>query len=128
MDDNLYAENIMDHYTNPRNFGRPNSFDISQKELNPLCGDEINIYINLDNNTIKDIKFVGRGCAISQASASMISEYIKGKNMEEVKKYGKEELLNLLGIPIGPVRIKCALLSLRAIQSAIEKLENDRHS
>lgn len=119
MDDDIYAENILDHYNNPRNFGVPSKFDINKKEINPLCGDEINVYLTLENNEIKDIKFSGRGCAISQAAASIISEHIKGRNIEEVKNYNKEEILNLLGISIGPVRLKCALLSLKAIQRAI---------
>ena len=119
--DNIYAENILDHYSNPRNFGKPNSFDITSQEFNPLCGDEVNIYLTIKNNKIEDIKFIGGGCAISQAAASILSEHILGKDMEEVKKYDKEDIINLLGIPIGIVRIKCALLSLKAIQSALNK-------
>ncbi|MBS3149114.1 SUF system NifU family Fe-S cluster assembly protein [Candidatus Woesearchaeota archaeon] len=125
MEDDLYAENILDHYNNPRNFGIPKKFDLNQQEINPLCGDEINIYLTLDNKKIKDIKFSGSGCAISQASASIISEHIKGKEINEVKSYGKEDILNLLGISIGPVRLKCALLSLKAIQKSIQKSENE---
>lgn len=120
MEDNLYAENILDHYNNPRNFGVPNNFDVNREEINPLCGDKINVYLTLDNKKIKDIRFYGKGCAISQAAASIISEYIKDKNINEVKNYGKEDILNLLGISIGPVRLKCALLSLKAIQNAIK--------
>lgn len=121
MEEDIYAENILDHYNNPRNFGAPKNFDVNKKETNPLCGDEINVYVSLENNQIKDIKFSGKGCAISQAAASIISEHIKGRTIDEVKNYNKEEILNLLGISIGPVRLKCALLSLKAIQKAIDR-------
>ena len=116
----MYQENILDHYKNPRNFGKIENASVHHHEYNPLCGDEIDIYLIIDQNKkIIDIKFSGKGCAISQASASMLSEEIKGKKIDELKKLTKEDILNMLGIPISPVRLKCALLSLDTLKNSI---------
>ena len=116
----MYQENILDHYKNPRNFGKIENASVHHHEYNPLCGDEIDIYLIIDQNKkIIDIKFSGKGCAISQASASMLSEEIKGKKIDELKKLTKEDILNMLGIPISPVRLKCALLSLDTLRNSI---------
>jgi nitrogen fixation NifU-like protein len=118
MMDDLYRENILDHYQNPRNFGELDDPDISFEDDNPLCGDVIRLDIKLDEeDRVSDIAFSGEGCAISQASASMLTEEILGKTLEEVKEIGKEDVLELLGIQLGPVRIKCALLSLKVLKA-----------
>ena len=115
--DDLYRENILDHYHNPRNKGRLEEPDISYKDSNPLCGDVVQIDIALEDGRVKDVRFDGEGCAISLASASMLTEAIEGKSLEELKGFGKEEMLDLVAISLGPVRIKCALLPLKALKA-----------
>ena len=116
----MYQENILDHYKSPRNFGRIENATVHHHEYNPLCGDEIDMFLVIDENKkIVNIKVYPRGCAISVASASMLSEQIKGKNLEELKTITKENILNILGIPISPVRLKCALLSLDTLKNSI---------
>ena len=116
--EDLYRENILDHYQNPRNFGTLDHPDITYEDDNPLCGDVIRIDIKLDEaDRISDVAFSGEGCAISQASASMLTEEILGKTLEEVKQLGKDDILEMLGIQLGPVRIKCALLSLKVLKA-----------
>ncbi len=110
-------ENILDHYENPRNKGVLDDPDISHEEDNPVCGDHIRVDLKVDDGIITDVRFSGRGCSISQASASMLTEEIKGKPLDEVKHWGKEKVLDMLGIPIGPVRMKCALLSLKVLKA-----------
>ena len=116
----MYQENILDHYKNPRNHGKIENASVHHHEYNPLCGDQINLYLIIDENKkVVDVKFDGNGCAISQASASMLSEQVKGKTLEELKKLTKENILEMLGIPISPVRLKCALLSLDTLKNSI---------
>jgi len=116
----IYREIILDYYRNPRNFGKIDSPDITLKESNPLCGDEIEIQVKFDGDKVKDIKFNGKGCAISQASASMLTEMVMGKSLEDMKKVGKEDILESLGLPnLGPARIKCALLSLKTLKLGV---------
>ena len=115
--EDLYRENILDHYQNPRNYGTLDEPDISYEDDNPLCGDVIRLDIKLDDQKrVVQVAFSGQGCAISQASASMLTEEILGKTLEEVKQISKEDVLDLLGIQLGPVRIKCALLSLKVLK------------
>ena len=116
-DDQFYREYILDHYKNPRNFGRLENPDVSHEELNPLCGDVIGIDLRVKDGRIDDVRFHGRGCAISQASASLLTERIKGMSLEEAKKIGKEDVLDELGIEISAARIKCALLSLKVLKA-----------
>ena len=116
-DDQFYREYILDHYKNPRNFGRLENPDISHEELNPLCGDVIGIDLKVKDGAIDDVRFHGRGCAISQASASLLTERIKGMSLEEAKKIGKDDVLDELGIEISAARIKCALLSLKVLKA-----------
>lgn len=116
----MYQENILDHYKSPRNFGKIENASVHHNEYNPLCGDKIELHLVIDKNKkIADVKFNGQGCAISQASASMLTEQIKGKSIEELKKMAKEDILEMLGIPISPVRLKCALLSLDTLKNSI---------
>jgi len=116
--DDFYRENILDHYRHPRNKGRLENPTHSHEEQNPLCGDVIRIDLHVtDDNVIDQVSFEGRGCAISQASASMLTEMIQGKTLDEVKQLGKEDILEALGIEVGPVRLKCALLSLKVLKA-----------
>ncbi|MBI4836152.1 MAG: SUF system NifU family Fe-S cluster assembly protein [Candidatus Abawacabacteria bacterium] len=123
----IYRENILDHYREPKNAGTLLEYDIKHRELNPLCGDEITVYILFDaKQKIKDIRFDGHGCAISQASMSMFTEMIQGKTVKEVAQIKKEDILKMLGIPIGIVRMKCALLSLRTVQKGLVQSKEQR--
>lgn len=116
--EDLYRENILDHYQNPRNYGTLENPDITYEDDNPLCGDVIRIEIKLDDqNRVAQVAFGGEGCAISQASASMLTEEIMGKSLDEVKKISKDDILDMLGIQLGPVRIKCALLALKVLKA-----------
>lgn len=117
--DDLYRELILDHYQHPHNHGEIPSADISYEDSNPLCGDKIRIDLKVKNNIIEAVKFNGKGCAISQASASMLTDEILGKSLDEVKKLDKQFVLDLLGIPLGPSRIKCALLPLKVIKAGV---------
>lgn len=114
----MYREQIIDLYENPLNFGELEPHDFSYEEDNPLCGDVIRISVQLDEDgSIKDVKWDGEGCAISQASASLLTEEIKGLTLDEVKDFSKEQLLELLGIQLSMTRIKCALLSLKVLKA-----------
>jgi nitrogen fixation NifU-like protein len=113
----LYREQILDHYRNPRNQGTLDPNDGSYEDTNPLCGDRVRMDIRRDGDTITDIRFSGRGCAISQASASMLTELVKGQDVQTVRDLSKDDLLEELGIPISPARIKCALLPLKVLKA-----------
>ncbi|HJW18960.1 MAG TPA: SUF system NifU family Fe-S cluster assembly protein [Candidatus Nitrosotalea sp.] len=116
----IYREIILDYYRNPRNYGKIQDPDIAQRDSNPLCGDELEMHINIKDDKVADVKFTGKGCAISQASASMLTELILGKDFEYVKKLTKEDILDNLGLhDLGPARIKCALLSLKVLKSGL---------
>ena len=116
----IYQENILDHYKSPRNFGKIAKATVHHHEYNPLCGDEIEMFLIIDENKkVAEVRFHGHGCAISQASASMLTEQIKGKSVEELKKFSKDDILEMLSIPISPVRLKCALLSLDTLKNSI---------
>lgn len=116
--DDLYRELILDHYKHPHNYGTLDPADISYEDDNPLCGDRIRIDLRLDDQgRVSEVRFSGKGCAISQASASMLTDEIKGKTLDELRKFSKEDLLDLLGVPLSPVRLKCALLSLKVLKA-----------
>jgi nitrogen fixation NifU-like protein len=118
--DDLYRELIIEHYKNPGYRGELTPADISYEDENPLCGDHIRIDIRLDENkTVKEAAFSGHGCAISLASADLLLESIINKNIEDVKKLTKQDILDLLGIDLGPVRLKCALLSLKVVKAGV---------
>jgi len=117
--DDLYRQNILDHYQNPRNFGTLEHPDISAEDTNPLCGDEIRIDLKVRGGRVEDVRFTGKGCSISRAAASMLTEEIRGKTLEEVKRIGKEDVLEMLGIELGPVRLKCALLALKTLKMGV---------
>jgi nitrogen fixation NifU-like protein len=115
-DEQFYREYILDHYKNPRNFGRIEGADITHEEYNPLCGDVVGMDFRLRDGVIEDVKFHGRGCAISQASASLLTERLKGMTLDEAQQVGKDDVLEELGIDISPARLKCALLSLKVLK------------
>ncbi len=116
----IYREIILDYYRNPRNYGKITNPDVAQRDSNPLCGDELEMHLNIKDNKVADVKFTGKGCAISQASASMLTELIMGKDFDYVKKLSKEDILDNLGLhDLGPARIKCALLSLKVLKSGL---------
>ena len=127
MSDDIYREIILDHYRNPRNKGKLLDADVSIHDSNPLCGDEVDIHLKVDGDNVRDIKFEGRGCAISQASASMLTEMVMGKALTSVKGLTKEDILENIGLlNLGPARIKCALLSLKVLKLAMVKYYTDR--
>lgn len=115
----LYRDFILDHYRSPRNAGTLEQPDATFEDNNPLCGDRIRMDLKLRDGIIEDIKFKGRGCAISQASASLLTESVKGKTVAEVARIGKEEVLENLGIQISAARLKCALLGLKVLKEAL---------
>ena len=117
--DDLYRQNILDHYQSPRNFGTLEHPDISAEDSNPLCGDVIRIDLKIQDGKVADVRFTGKGCSISRAAASMLTEEIRGKSLEDVKRIGKDEVLEMLGIELGPVRLKCALLALKTLKVGV---------
>jgi nitrogen fixation NifU-like protein len=121
--DQMYREVILDHYKNPRGHGLIEDADAEAEGQNPLCGDEVSIYVAFaeDGDTIDEVKFSGRGCAISQAATSMLTEMVKGRRAAEVASLPRDELLDEIGIPLTPVRIKCALLGLSTLKLALHK-------
>jgi nitrogen fixation NifU-like protein len=123
MDEQLYREIILDHYKNPRGHGVMDDPDVEAEGQNPLCGDEVSIYVAFgeDGETIDEVKFSGRGCAISQAATSMLTEIVQGKTATEVATMPRDELLDELGIPLTPMRLKCALLGLTTLRLALHK-------
>ncbi len=121
--DQMYREVILDHYKNPRGHGALEHADAHAEGQNPLCGDEVSIYVAFaaDGETIEEVKFSGRGCAISQAATSMLTELVKGRKASEVAVLPKEALLEEIGIPLSPVRLKCAILGLGTLKVALHK-------
>jgi nitrogen fixation protein NifU and related proteins len=118
--DDLYRDEILEHYRRPHNFGTLPEPDAVYEGANPLCGDRITLMLGIsDDGVVREVAFTGRGCAISQASASMLTDEIKGKRVDEVARFGKDELLDELGIEISPARLKCALLSLDTLRRAL---------
>jgi nitrogen fixation NifU-like protein len=121
--ESLYREVILDHYKNPRGHGVIEHADAEAEGQNPLCGDEVSIYVAFgeDGETIDEVKFSGRGCAISQAATSMLMEMTKGRTADDVATLDKDELLAEIGVPLTPVRLKCAMLGLTTLKVALHK-------
>lgn len=118
---NIYRERILEHYKHPENFGVLLNPDIQFKELNYSCGDEVNIEIKFEKNKIGEAKFIGKGCAISQASADLLMNHIKNKKINEIKKITKDDIIKLLGVKLTLTRLNCALLPLSALQKGINE-------
>ncbi len=114
-----YREYILDHYRNPRNYGKLEHPIVHSEDSNPLCGDQLALDLQIENDLVTAVRFQGRGCAISQASASMLSEMIEGRPTGEVVHLGKDDVLDALGIPISPARTKCAFLCLRVLHRGL---------
>jgi nitrogen fixation NifU-like protein len=119
MSMDYYREYILDHYRNPRNYGKLEQPDVHSEDSNPLCGDQLSMDLTIEGDRVSAVRFQGRGCAISQASASMLSEMIEGKTIQEVVALGKDAVLDELGISISPARTKCAFLSLRVLHRGL---------
>jgi nitrogen fixation protein NifU and related proteins len=122
LSSDFYRELILDYYRNPRNFGKLDPHDIDARDTNPLCGDEIEMQIRVspEKDKIEEIKFIGKGCAISQASASMLTEMAKGKPLEWVKGLSRDDIQKMLGTSdLGPARIKCAMLSVKVLKTGV---------
>lgn len=119
--DDLYRDEILEHYRNPHNFGTLPHADVTHEGTNPLCGDRITLSLRFDEATaiVEDVAFTGRGCAISQASASMLTDEVKGKPLEEVRALTNQDVMDYLGIEISPARLKCALLSIDTLRRAL---------
>lgn len=119
MDDTMYREEILNHYQHPHNTGKPATFSHTCKKDNPFCGDEIEVFLTIESGVIRDIHFLAKGCAISVASASMLSDIIKGWSAERVAKLSADDILKVLKIELTPTRLKCALLPLEVLQASL---------
>ena len=117
--DDLYRDYILEHYRRPHNFGVIEDADASYEGANPLCGDRITLMLGIRDGVVDRVAFTGRGCAISQASASLLTDEIKGKPIEDVAAFRADDLLDLLGIDISPARLKCAMLSHESLQHVL---------
>ena len=124
--DDLYRDEILEHYREPHNFGTLDAPSASHEGHNPLCGDRITIMLSVDDTgTVSDVAFSGRGCAISQASASMLTDEVKGRPLAEVEEMKNQDILDLLGIEISPARLKCALLSIDTRHRALDSRDGE---
>jgi nitrogen fixation NifU-like protein len=121
--DDLYRDYILEHYRRPHNFGVLETPTASYEGANPLCGDRITMMLGIRDGKVAEVAFTGRGCAISQASASLLTDEIKGKPVDDVAKMTSTDLLDLLGIEISPARLKCALLSLETLEHAMAEVD-----
>jgi nitrogen fixation NifU-like protein len=115
----IYAQNIIDHYKHPRNFGILTGADFKRQELNASCGDDITVFLKFAGNKLKNLNFIGQGCAISQAGISILSEELLGKTKKQILAYNFEDIKNIFGVEISARRYNCAMLGLRAVQKAI---------
>lgn len=117
--DDVYREEILDHYRHPRHRGTLEHPDLTYEDANPLCGDRIRIDVNVRDDRVEAVAFSGEGCAISQAAASMLCERVAGQPLAEVRALGRQDVLDMLGIELGPVRLKCALLGLKTLKAGL---------
>ncbi len=119
MNSDIYREMILEHYRNPVNAGVVQDADVVSKDYNPTCGDVVEIQIKFSDGVIKDIKFQGQGCAISQSSTDILIDFVKNKSIQQIKQISSEDFMNKLGIELSPVRLKCALLGLKTLKTAV---------
>lgn len=129
---NMYQEIILEHYKYPKFKGQIQKPDAYAEDNNPLCGDKIGIQMHVEGNIVKEVRFSGNGCAISQASTDMLCESVVGKSVEDAAKTSKQDILNMLGIEISPARLKCALLCLKVMKMCMynymgKKLDHDEY-
>ena len=120
MTSDIYKETILDHYRHPRNYGDLQNANAHARDSNVLCGDVVEMQLRIIANTIEEVRFRGEGCAISMATASMLTEFSKGKSISQIRSLGNKELIKLLGTDPGPARIECALLGLEVMKTAIK--------
>jgi nitrogen fixation NifU-like protein len=123
-DNSIYREIILEHYKNPANRGTLDPADFTYQDVNPLCGDEIRIDVRVQDDHVSEIRFSGRGCAVSQASASILTEMVEGKSLAEVRAIGRDELLEEIGIPVSPARMKCAMLGLKVLKAGVYGIDH----
>ena len=123
--DELYRDNILDHYNNPRNSGHLEHPSVEADGVNPLCGDELHVELKVVDGVVEDVRYQGRGCAISQAAASMLSDAVKGRKVEDVERMGKEDVLDELGIPRTPIPLPCARRSVGVHKVALAELKGE---
>ncbi|MCX2818973.1 MAG: nitrogen fixation NifU-like protein [Methanobacteriota archaeon] len=127
MSRDMYRQRILDHYRDPQNYGTIKDPDVTYEDVNPSCGDEIQMYAVVDDeDEIVDVKFDGQGCAISQASASLLTEKVKGMTVEEVRDLETDDIREMLGIELSPVRVKCAVLGLKVLEGGIVEYEKGK--
>ena len=124
LDNIIYREIILEHSRNPSNRGTLDPSDFSYQDVNPLCGDEIRIDVRVKDDHISEIRFSGRGCAVSQASTSILTEMVDGKSLDEVKAIGRDDLLEEIGIPVSPARMKCAMLGLKVLKAGLYGIDH----
>lgn len=117
--DNLYRDFILEHYRNPHNRGVLDPHDLHFADSNPTCGDEMSMTLRLDRDRVADVAFDGRGCAISQASGSILTDELRGMTVDELRNMDPRDVIDALGVPIGPARLKCALLAYKVLQGAV---------
>lgn len=125
-DNDMQAEIVLEHYREPHNYGTLENATVSMTESNPVCGDTVNISLLIEDGAVKDVKFVGKGCSISQASASMLTDRIMGKSLEELKEIDEESIIDMIGLKLGPSREKCALLSFNTLQKCIKEYQSSQ--
>jgi len=123
-EEEIYRENIIDHFKNPRNYGEIVEAEIKHSELNSVCGDMIQLFVKLKEGKVEDVKFKGNGCAISMAATSMMTEILKKKTLNEIKNLNEEDIFEILGIKLSVVRMKCGLLCLNTLMKGLEQMED----
>ena len=119
----MYQEELMEHFKNPCNYGNLKDPDFSVSDKNPSCGDRISIDGKITNNSLCEVKFSGKGCVLSQATASMLTEKYSGKTTDEILKLSRKDIVEMVGLELGPVRIKCAMLPLLVLQEGIKSYQ-----
>ena len=122
-DDDIYKDNIIDHYKHPHNKKNLEDADAHARVFNPVCGDDLTFFVKHEHNTLTHVTFIGHGCAISQAAASMLTDHVKGKTLQEATQLTSEDIVSLLGITLSIVRMKCATLPLESLHKTLVLLE-----